>query len=158
MSNHLWEIVDQAEVLRSQLTSAITRDAEAYQEYLRVISKSKESGLQNDVTSATAKTIQVPLEMAQQVVSVLEIIARTAAICHPAVLGDLGSAVALARSALSGAGINIRANAKLITDDVQLAESFLISIRNLEERFVELDKQIKSILQERGDLTLPEIL
>lgn len=158
MSNQLWEIVERAETLRSQLTSAIDRDAESYREYLEALRKSKESGLQNNVPSAIVKIIQVPLEMAQQVESVLEIIARAAAICHPAVLSDLGSAIALARSALSGAGINIRANAKLLTDDVQLAETFLASMCNIEERFIELERQVKSILQERGGLALPEIL
>ncbi|MEJ5201892.1 MAG: glutamate formimidoyltransferase [Anaerolineales bacterium] len=158
VSNQLWEIIEQAEALRSQLISAITRDAEAYQHYLQVLKRSKEVGSQIEYTSAILEIIRVPLEVAQRTIEVLEMIVRTAAICLPAVLGDLGSAMALARSALIGAGINIRENVKLFPEDFQYAQSAVSDIRNLESRFLGLEKQIKSILQERGNLTLPDIL
>ena len=123
-----------------------------------MLKRSKEIGSQSELTSAVLEIVQVPLEMAQCAVDILEIIFRTAAICHPAVLADLGSAVALAQSALNGAGINVRENVKRLGEDSQLAQSLISRVMDFENRFIQLGNQVKSILQERGNLNLPGTL
>ena len=66
---------------------------------------------------------------------------------------DAGSAAALAGAAISGAALNVRINA-LELKDKETANGLIDQIARIEKRYADLMIEIKSQVQERGNLSL----
>ena len=152
------EILASAESLRAHLTSAIQRDAEAFNAVMEAFRLPKDTQEQKVVRTlaiqtATLGAAQVPFEVAVMAVEVMELAEQAIAQGNLNTISDGASGAALARAALTGAGYNVRINL-LGLDDEETSQSFLDRMGELEQRADKTEAGIRSLLVERGGLRL----
>lgn len=152
------EVIDHAEVLRADLTSLVEKDSAAFNEVLAAVKLPKSNSEQvvardQAIETATLHASQVPLEVAQKSVLVLELAAIVEQHGNINALSDGGSGAALARAALTGAGMNVRINAKTLQDQT-VAHALLSELRELETKASKIEAQIYTYIEERGGFKL----
>jgi glutamate formiminotransferase/formiminotetrahydrofolate cyclodeaminase len=118
----MWSLVEKADGLRHELTAAIDADATAFESFLvasRLPKDTPEQQFDRDraLQAATRGAIAVPRQVAQKAVEVLEMAVEVAQLGNLNAISDAGSAAALARAALTGAGLNVRINCLSLTDE-----------------------------------------
>jgi glutamate formiminotransferase / formiminotetrahydrofolate cyclodeaminase len=152
----MWALVEQSETLRKELTIAIDEDAAAFQSYLTASKLPKDTPDQQAardvaVQQATRDAIDVPAKVAHISVSVMELALQAANQGNLNAISDAGSAVALARAALTGAGLNVRINCLNLKDPaaVQIHKD---SLTALEQRAAEIETQLRQALSGRGNI------
>ncbi len=158
VQNQMQVIIERAEALRVDLQAAVTRDAEAYQAVMAAMklpngAPSPDQARCQAIEKATLVAAQVPLEVAQKAVSVLELALEVVAKGNLNAMSDGGSAAVLAGSALRIAGLNVRTNIPMLQDRAA-AEQLLADLSALEARAAILQNRIQIQLVERGDLSL----
>jgi glutamate formiminotransferase/formiminotetrahydrofolate cyclodeaminase len=146
-------ILTQAEALRSELTQAIQQDATSFEGVMSAYKLPKDTPEQQElrirtIEQATLHASQVPLEVARKVVQVLELAEQTIRLGNASALSDGASGAALARAALTGAGYNIRINAKNLPLDT--AQPLLNELGALESHAAKIESLIHGTLRERG--------
>jgi glutamate formiminotransferase / formiminotetrahydrofolate cyclodeaminase len=151
-------ILEQSEILRLSLEQAVERDARAFKGVIAAYKLPKDTDEQQQarqevVEAAVLMAAQEPLSVARQVVKVLELAVDAAAFGNANAITDAGTAAALARAALVGAGLNVRINLQSIEDQTG-ADSMLAELRDLEARADKLEDNLRLTLVERGGLSL----
>lgn len=151
-------ILDQAEILRSNLTLAIEQDAAAFEQVMAAFKLPKDSPeaetiRQKAIEAATIQATQVPLSVARQSVQVMELALQALTHGNLNAISDAGVAAVQAQAALTGAGYNVRINLPGIKD-ASLSKTILDELITLEKRAQELQLQAHSVLKDRGDLHL----
>lgn len=150
------EILVQAEELRQQLTGGIDKDSRAYEQVMLALklpkdTEAQQAARQEAIEQATLAATLTPLETAQQAVQVLELAVEVIAQGNVNAISDGGTAAALARASLTGAGLNVRININSLKDR-QPAEPLLVKLFELEEKAARWEKEIHKTLVERGGL------
>lgn len=158
VETHMQAILERAEALRKELTGAVGQDADAFEQVMaafRLPKDTEESSIARDqaIEQATLRAAQVPLRVAQKSVEVLELIAQVVADGNLNALSDGATGAALARAALTGAGLNVRINASSLKDKA-VALSLFSEIRALEEIGKGLYEQVWAKVAERGGFSL----
>lgn len=151
-------ILEQAEALRADLSAAVEKDAAAYEEVLAALrlpkgSAEEQAARAKAIQAATLKAAQVPLEVAEKSLKVLELAAQAVAQGNPNALSDGGVAASLAQAAIAGAALNIAINLNSL-EDKALAQPLLERLRAIEAALSELQSRIRAELQQRGGLSL----
>ncbi|MBN2044221.1 MAG: glutamate formimidoyltransferase [Anaerolineales bacterium] len=121
------EIIIQAELLKEKLAQAVIQDAEAFESVMTAYRMPKDSESQKSVRAeaireATLQAARVPLEVAGDAVGVLGLAQQVAENGNLNAVTDAGSAAALARAALTGAGMNVRINLSGLAEHPPAAE------------------------------------
>jgi glutamate formiminotransferase / formiminotetrahydrofolate cyclodeaminase len=152
----MWEIVEQAQALQSQLSAAVQEDAAAFQSYLDAVRMPKETEAQQAARAqaqeqATIRTIQSPLSVAQYAVDVLRLAVDVAQQGNLNAISDAASGAALARAALTGAGLNVRINCPGLQDQ-SAVQGYLETLRGLTHEADTLETQLNQAIEERGNL------
>ena len=147
-------IITQAEQLRAELSAAVEQDAAAFAGVMTAHKLPKNTPEEVEtraqaIESATRHAARVPLAVAGKAVAVLELAAQVVTHCNSNAISDGASAGALARAALTGAGYNVRINATTLKDKVAVAE-MTTQLVLLEEKAIELERQIRQQIEERG--------
>jgi glutamate formiminotransferase/formiminotetrahydrofolate cyclodeaminase len=154
----MWSTIDQAEALRAELTSSVEKDSAAFLDVMAAFKLPKDTPEQETsrnlaIEAATLVASQIPLEVARKTVQVMELAAVVVQYGNVNALSDGGSGTALARAALTGAGMNVRINAKTLQD--QAAAQVLINeLRDLEARASQIEGHILALIEERGGFAL----
>jgi glutamate formiminotransferase/formiminotetrahydrofolate cyclodeaminase len=151
-------ILEQAETLRAALTEAVQRDTEAFEAYMAALKLLKDTPEQatwrtQAILQATLHAAQVPLEAARKVVAVLELAVQVVEYGNLNAITDGGSGAALARAALTSAGLSVQVNCLSIQDH-PTCKSMLDELHQLEARASGLEAQIHQQMQLRGNLSL----
>ena len=151
-------ILNQAEALRSALTAAVQEDAAAFENFMAALKLPKETPAEQvqreaRMQAATDGTIQVPRRVARQAVEALELVVRLAETGNLNAISDAGSGAALARAALTGAGLNVRINCMNFADKAAV-QVYLAELDQLNQRAAELETRIHRALVERSGLSL----
>jgi glutamate formiminotransferase/formiminotetrahydrofolate cyclodeaminase len=154
VENRMQEVLTKAEALRQALTAGVEEDSAAYEQVMAAFRLPKDTpGQQSERTqaiqSATLVASQVPLQTARLSVQVMELALEVITQGNVNALSDGGSAAALARAALTGAGLNVRINARDLVDK-PAAQRLFDELLGLELRSAELEAAIRLTLQERG--------
>jgi formiminotetrahydrofolate cyclodeaminase len=97
--------------------------------------------------------MDVPFMVATKAVQVIELALQVISGGNLNAISDGGTAAALARAALTGAGLNVRTNS-LSLSDAGYARPMLEDLAALEQRASDLEAQIRQQLIERGRLPL----
>ncbi len=152
-------LLKNAEILRAELNTAVQADAQAYEAVMAAYRLPKETPAEQarraqEINLATLIAAQVPLEVAEKSVQVLELAVQVAAHGNLNAISDGGTAAALSWAALTGAGYNVRTNLAGLRDQEQ-AQSLLHALRECESRAVTLQDEIRTVLAERGGITTP---
>jgi glutamate formiminotransferase/formiminotetrahydrofolate cyclodeaminase len=147
-------IITQAEQLRAELSAAVEQDAAAFAGVMTAHKLPKNTPEEVEtraqaIESATRHAARVPLAVAGKAVAVLELAAQVVTHGNSNAISDGASAGALARAALTGAGYNVRINATTLKDKVAVAE-MTTQLVLLEEKAIELERQIRQQIEERG--------
>jgi glutamate formiminotransferase/formiminotetrahydrofolate cyclodeaminase len=154
----MMEILDESEKLRAALTSAIEEDAEAFNAIMQAFKLPKntpeeEAAREEAIQKATVHASEVPLRTAQKAVRVMELAARAARLGNLNAITDAASGAAMARAALTAAGYNVRINV-LGLHSKEAGAPLLFELEALEARAAEIEKELKTLLNERGGLNL----
>jgi glutamate formiminotransferase/formiminotetrahydrofolate cyclodeaminase len=111
----MWPIIEQAETLRAALNQAISTDAAAFDGILAAMRLPKNSEAEQAergaaLEKATLYAAEIPLQTAQLAAQALALAAQVATYGNLNAISDAAVAAALARAALTGAGLNVRIN------------------------------------------------
>ena len=150
-------VVDEADVLRKQLTKAVDEDSAAFEEVMAAFRLPKDSEAQSAereaaIQKATLRAAEVPLDTARRVVRVMELALEVAKLGNLNAITDAGSGAAMAQAALTSALYNVRIN----TMDLESSEAELLinQLEQLENQAAQVQQQLRAVLVDRGGLAL----
>ncbi|MEW5871598.1 MAG: glutamate formimidoyltransferase [Chloroflexota bacterium] len=151
-------VLARSEALRAELTTAIERDAAAFNAVLEAFmlpkgSAGEKAARAQAIEDATLAAARVPLEVAGKAVQVIELASQVAKHGNLNAISDGATGAALARSALTGAGYNVRINITSLKEPAAGAP-LLEELAQLEQRAAELEADIRTQLVERGGMPL----
>jgi glutamate formiminotransferase/formiminotetrahydrofolate cyclodeaminase len=158
VETQMWSVIDQAEALRADLTSAVEQDSAAFMDVMAAFKMPKETSEQEAsrnqaIETATLNASLVPLGVAHKAVQILELASIVVHLGNVNALSDGGSGAALASAALMGAGMNVRINAKTLQDQ-SAAQGLINELRELEARAEQIKQAIHTSIEERGSFSL----
>jgi glutamate formiminotransferase/formiminotetrahydrofolate cyclodeaminase len=147
-------IIIQADTLRSELTAGVAQDSAAYEQVMAAFKLPKDTPEQQSerakqIQAATLAASQVPLHTAKLAVAVMALAQAVVETGNINALSDGGSAAALARAALTGAGLNVRINARELEDKVA-AQALLDELATVEQKAAEIESNIQQSIEIRG--------
>jgi glutamate formiminotransferase/formiminotetrahydrofolate cyclodeaminase len=152
------EILNQAERLRLELSSAVDEDAAAFEGMLAAFKLPKETPAQEKlrmdaVEKATLHAAQIPLTVAQKSVTVMGLAERALALGNLNTISDAACAAAMARAALTSAGYNVHINLAGLSDKTT-GSALLSKLHTAETKANKIKKDIERTIQERGGFSL----
>jgi glutamate formiminotransferase/formiminotetrahydrofolate cyclodeaminase len=147
-------IIAEADSLRAILQPAVEDDARAFEAVMVALRKPKDTEAQAAerqaaVEQATHRAAQVPLASAQAATRALELAAEVARIGNTNALSDAASAAWLARACLKAAALNVRVNARSMSDR-SAAAAWQESLAGLEARAALAEADLRQTLSTRG--------
>jgi glutamate formiminotransferase/formiminotetrahydrofolate cyclodeaminase len=146
-------VVESADKLRADLTQAVADDSAAFDAVMEAFKLPKQTPEQQQargeaVEQAYIHAAEVPLRVARDTVATLGLAAIAAERGNLNALSDAGSAAYLAKAALAGAALNVRANAAALQDRAT-AGSWLKELHGLEARANDALAAIDRTMRER---------
>ncbi len=146
-------VLESADKLRADLAAAVRDDAAAFEAVMEAFklpkdTEERQAARAEAVEQAYVHAADVPLRTARAAVATLGLAAVAAEKGNVNTLSDSGSAAYLAKAALSGAALNVRANAAAIKDR-EAAAAWLKELSGLEARANDALAAIDRTLRER---------
>ncbi len=150
------DVITRAEKIRGELNAAVAQDADAYNDVMAAYrmprsSDEQKSARDKAIETATLHAAEVPLSVMEKAITILLLAKKVVEKGNQNAITDGGTAAALAMSAVSGAGMNVRVNLSDLKDTHQV-EALVERLRKLEEMAEEIKLEIKAILTHRGNL------
>lgn len=157
VENLMQEIILKADDLRNQLALSAIQDSQAYSKVMQAYRLPKDTQAEVEtrleaIEDATLGAIEVPLRVAHLAVQTLELAETVVRLGNINARSDGGTAAALAKAALSGAGLNVRTNTSTLRDQDR-ARQFQDELSKLESRAAEIVAEVSSLLADFGGLT-----
>jgi glutamate formiminotransferase / formiminotetrahydrofolate cyclodeaminase len=149
-------ILERAESLRADLSAAVTEDSAAFERLMaanRLPKERPEEERRKAVEAAVLGAARVPLQVAAQAAEVMELAFEAADLGNSNALTDAATGAALARAALTGAGMNVRINLKWLEDRAE-AERFLQELQAAERRGTAAEEKLRHLLDQRESIPL----
>ena len=158
VESRMQEIIKRSEGVRRELSSAVSEDARAFDDVMRATrlprgTPAEEASRAEAVERATHQAAAVPLGVAGQAASLIELAAELAEIGNVNAASDAASGVALAQAALRAAALNVKVNASGVSDRAA-AESWLSLLDSFQARALSAESRLKSALRERSGIEL----
>jgi glutamate formiminotransferase/formiminotetrahydrofolate cyclodeaminase len=156
VETEMQQILEQAERLRLDLTENVKRDSAAFEAVMASFKLPKETPEEQEkraqaIEEATLIATQEPLNTARLAVQVMELGQQVVQIGNLNAITDAGTAIALARAALAGAGLNVRTNLKTLQNQSAVSQ-MMLELSALEEKGSGLEIAVRNTLHERGGL------
>lgn len=151
-------ILERSDQLRAILTNAVQEDANAFSDFMAALQMPKDS---TENTAARSQAIEnasynaaaVPLMVAKHALEVFSLANEITAIGNKNAITDAASAGILAKTAVAGAGLNIRINLCGLENQVK-AQSMITELIMIEQQCQQLETNLRETLKERGNLPL----
>ncbi|MEP7135994.1 MAG: glutamate formimidoyltransferase [Chloroflexota bacterium] len=145
-----------AETLRKELTQAVDDDASSFEVLMATFKLPKETDEQKSarnaaIIKATLNAAHVPLHVAEGAVKVMDLALKCAKHANLNAISDSMSGFAMARAALTAAGYNVKININSL-EDKSVGEKMLNELSDLEKKADKLEKEIQSVMKERGGI------
>jgi glutamate formiminotransferase/formiminotetrahydrofolate cyclodeaminase len=152
----MWQIIEQADALRAELTAAVKSDSAAFESYIQAVRLPKDTPEQQAVRSAalekaTLETIRIPLLVCGKTVEVQRLALEVAASGNVNAISDGASGFAMAHAGLTGAGLNVRINCPNLQDQ-SAAQGFVAEVRRLQAESQAMEEELNRVVAERGAL------
>src|SRR5262245_9538700 len=146
-----------AEKLRRELTQAVDDDASSFEVLMATFKLPKDTDEQKVARSAaihkaTLNAANVPLHVAEDVVKVMELALKCAKSANVNAISDAMSGFAMCSAALTAAGYNVRINIKSLGEVSSSGGRMLKDLSDLEQKADKLEKEIQSVMKERGGI------
>ncbi|MBE0700015.1 MAG: glutamate formimidoyltransferase [Anaerolineaceae bacterium] len=156
VETRMWQIIEEADLLRRELTQAVEDDAAAFTHYLTAIRLPKDTleqqAARNEaIQKGVDATIRTPIRVSEMSIQVLRLAIEAARTGNVNAISDAASGAALARASLRGASLNVRINCPNLTDQVS-AQTYLAKIHQLSNEALNLEEELDQLLVERGNL------
>ncbi len=156
VESEMQRLLEQAEGLRAELTESVKRDAAAFEAVMAAFKLPKETMEEQGkraqaIEEATLFATQEPLKTARLAVQVMDLGQQVVRLGNLNAITDAGTAVALARAALAGAGLNVRTNLKSLQNQDAVSQ-MMAELSTLEAKGIDIDASVRHTLQERGSL------
>jgi glutamate formiminotransferase/formiminotetrahydrofolate cyclodeaminase len=158
VEGEMWPMIESALSLQESMQEAVTKDAEAFDQYLKAMRLPRDTDEQKAdrilaMRNASVNAAKVPLEVARGALEILTLALKAAELGNVNAISDAGSAASLARAALRGAGLNVRIN--LLGQEKETEPARMLNELNaLEKQAEKLDSSLNHVLRERGGLNL----
>ncbi len=151
-------ILEKAMDLKRDLSSAVKKDADAFNAVMQAYRMPKDTEVDADlrkktITEATMQAAQIPLQVARMTTAVMELAEQVVAEGNLNAITDGGTAAAMAHAALMGAGYNVRVNLSGLNESAT-SDTLKSELSDLEAKAVDLDNKVRYLLQTRGGLNL----
>jgi len=145
-----------AESLRKELTQAVDDDASSFEVLMATFKMPKDTEEQKSarntaIIKATLNAAHVPLHVAEGAVKVMDLALKCAKHANLNAISDSMSGFAMARASLTAAGYNVRININSL-EDKSVGEKMLTELADLEKKADKLEKEIQSVMKERGGI------
>jgi glutamate formiminotransferase/formiminotetrahydrofolate cyclodeaminase len=146
-----------AENLRKELTQAVDDDSSAFEVLMTKFKMPKDTEEQKAarnaaIVQATLNAAYVPLHVAEDAVKVMELAVKCAKEANVNTISDAMSGFAMARAALTAAGYNVRINLKSLGEVSSSGGRMLKELPEFEKKAEKLEKEMKSVMKERGGI------
>jgi len=145
-----------AEKLRKELTQAADDDASSFEVLMATFKLPKDTDEQKStrtdaIIKATLNAANIPLHVATDAVRVMELALKCTKSANVNAISDAMSGFAMARASLTAAGFNVRININSL-EDKSLGENMLEDLAKLEQKADKLEKEIRTVMHERGGI------
>lgn len=145
-----------AENLRVELTQAVDDDSSAFEVLMAKFKMPKETEEEKNVRNAailqaTLNAAHIPLHVAEDAVKVMELALKCARHGNVNAISDSMSGFAMARASLTAASCNVRININSL-EDKSTGGKMLNELSQLEKEADKLEKEIRSVVSERGGI------
>jgi glutamate formiminotransferase/formiminotetrahydrofolate cyclodeaminase len=147
-------LVEKTDSLRGEFTKSVKRDAAAFEAVMAALKLPKETKKQQTartktLQAATLDAARQPLAVARLAVDCLELAQQAAELGNTNAISDAGTAAALARASLQGAGLNVRINVHSLGANKQGAQ-LLKELHALEKQATKLEAAVDKQIRTRG--------
>ena len=158
VESQIAELVQKADGLRASFVQAVDKDATAFEAVMAALKLPKGTEDQRKVRKAgveeaTLEAARQPLEVARQATDCLRLASLAARLGNTNAISDAGTAAALARASLAGAGMNVRTNVHSLGSSARGA-GMLKELRELETQAAAIEAEIRVQVQARGGFDL----
>lgn len=158
VESEMWPIIEEASQLVEVLQSAVVEDAAAFDGYMQARKLPRDTEQQKAdrdlaIKAASIKAAVVPLSVAKNALRVMQIGLKAAELGNMNAISDAGTAVALAKAAIKGAGLNVRINLLGIEAEPD-PDRMLNALKDIEKQAAQVDEITNGVLIERGGLHL----
>ena len=144
---------DKGKAWQDELLTLIDADTDAFREIMAAFGMAKtteaeEAVRQGAIQAATRKAIEVPLRVMEVSLASMEVIGAMAEIGIPSSVSDAGVGVICARAAVMGAYLNVKINAKSLTDE-STAPEYLRRGLELQDEAITREADILAAVEQR---------
>jgi formiminotetrahydrofolate cyclodeaminase len=145
------QILEQAQRLRQELTTAIMEDSRAFDQLMTAWRNSDLRGQEkeNAVELATIHAAEVPMKVARLSRDMAKLAKTITSLGNANAVTDAAAAAVLARSAVQIAGLNVKINVGSIKNE-ELASSWLAELAEIENETSVLAEETMLIAAQRG--------
>lgn len=152
------ELVQRADALRGEFVDAVEKDTAAFGAVMAAMKLPKETEKEKKareaaLEKATLEAARQPLAVARLAQKCLRLAREAARLGNTNAISDAGTAAALARASLAGAGLNVRINVHSLGAHKEGAR-LLEELRGLEAKAAEIENEVHVQVQTRGGLDL----
>lgn len=149
-------IAPEADTLRLALEQGVQDDSAAFDAVMAAFKLPKDTDAEKSaraeaIEQATHQAALVPLQACRDAVRVLELVAELAEVANVNAISDAASGAALARASLTAAGLNVRVNARTVTDQATAA-GWLAELDVLEGRAQSAEARVRQALKTRVEI------
>jgi glutamate formiminotransferase/formiminotetrahydrofolate cyclodeaminase len=158
VEGEIWPLIDEALELQKMMQEAVDKDAAVFEAYMKARRLPRDTEEQKSdrikaIQAASINAAEVPLQVAQQALQILRLAVKAAELGNVNAISDAGTAAALAKSAIKGAGLNVRINLLGMEKEKEPAR-MLNALRLIERQAINLDETLQQTLKDRGGLDL----
>jgi glutamate formiminotransferase/formiminotetrahydrofolate cyclodeaminase len=159
VEGEMWSMIEEAVELQQFMKDAVVKDAEAFDEYMKARSLPRDTEQEKSerikaIQAASINAARVPLEVARESLQIMQLALNAAKLGNVNAISDAGTAAALAKAAITGAGFNVRINLLGLEKESDPAR-MINELKGIEKQAEKIEESLKGILNERGGLELP---
>lgn len=150
------ELIASAARLQADLLEDVSKDAAAFEAVMAAYRLPKDTPEEQErrqeaIESSTLAAAQAPLQVAHKALQVLSLAEQAVALGNINAISDGAVGAALARTALTGAGYNVRINLPALKDR-QAAARLLSELADIERQAAEIEVLVQEHLRSRANL------
>jgi glutamate formiminotransferase/formiminotetrahydrofolate cyclodeaminase len=154
LEDQMAELVRRADGLRASFLRAVELDATTFDDVMAAFRLPRTTEAEKEsrkvaVEQATLEAARQPLEVSLLATECLRLVHEAARLGNVNAISDAGTAAALARACLAGAGLNVRTNVHALGSSVP-GDEMLKELRQLEADAIAIEAEIKNQIQARG--------
>ena len=158
VEGEMWLMVEEASEFQQSMEEAVVKDADAFDEYMKARRLPRDTEQEKSerikaIQAASINAAKVPLDVARGSLKILQLAIKAAELGNVNAISDAGTAAALAKAAISGAGFNVRINLLGLEKESDPAR-MLNELKNIDKQVEKEEVSLKQVLNDRGGLGL----